>query len=282
MKIAITGASGQLGRLVIERLQRKLPAQQILALARTPERAADLGVAVRMADYEQPASLDAALEGVGTLLLISGSEVGKRLAQHRNVIEAAKKAGVRHIVYTSLLRADTSSLSLAPEHLQTEAVLKASGLAYTVLRNGWYTENYSAGAAQAVAHGALLGSAGAGRIASAARADFADAAVAVLSSSGHEGKTYELAGDTAYTLADLAAEISRQSGKTVVYQDLPAAQYTAALQAAGVPEPWPHALPAIDVEVAKGALFDDGHMLSRLIGRPTTSLQASVAEALRG
>lgn len=204
------------------------------------------------------------------------------MPQHRNVIDAAQRAGVRHIVYTSLLHADRSTLSLAPEHVETEALLKASGLAVTLLRNGWYTENHTASAKQAVAHGALIGSAGAGRIASAARADYAAAAVAVLNSTSHEGRTYELAGDTAWTLADLAAEISRQSGKDIPYRDLPPADYTAALIAAGVPAPWAQALPALDVEAAKGALFDDGHVLSGLIGRPTTSLQASAAAALQG
>ena len=280
MKIAVTGATGQLGRLLIERLRSKVPATDIVALARTPAKAADLGVEVREADYARPETLDKALAGIDTLMLISGSEVGQREAQHRNLIEAAKQAGVRRVVYTSLLHADTSTLGLAPEHVATEAMLRESGLATTVLRNGWYTENYTAGAGAAVANGALIGSAGQGRIASATRADYADAAVTVLTTPGHDGQVYELAGDTAYTLAELAAEISRQSGKDVPYVDLPPAEYTAALVAAGVPAPWPDALPAIDVEAGKGALFDDGRVLSKLIGRPTTSLADAVAAAL--
>lgn len=279
MKIAITGASGQLGRLVIERLRAKVPASDIVALVRTPSKAADLGVEVREADYTRPDSLDKALVGIDMLLMISGSEVGQRLAQHRNVIEATKKAGVERVVYTSLLHAERSTLSLAPEHVETEALLKASGLSVTLLRNGWYTENYTAGVGPAVANGALIGSAGQGRIASASRADFADAAVAVLTSAGHEGKTYELAGDSAYTLAELAAEISRQTGKNIPYKDLPPAEYTRALTAAGMPAPWPEALPSIDVEAGKGALFDDSGVLSKLIGRLTTSLKDSVAAA---
>ena len=280
MKIAVTGATGQLGRLLIERLRSKVPATDIVALARTPAKAADLGVEVREADYARPETLDKALAGIDTLMLISGSEVGQREAQHRNLIEAAKQAGVRRVVYTSLLHADTSTLGLAPEHVATEAVLRESGLATTVLRNGWYTENYTVGAGAAVANGALIGSAGQGRIASATRADYADAAVTVLTTPGHDGQVYELAGDTAYTLAELAAEISRQSGKDVPYVDLPPAEYTAALVAAGVPAPWPDALPALDVEAGKGALFDDGRVLSTLIGRPTTSLADAVAAAL--
>lgn len=281
MKTAITGASGQLGRLVIERLRAKVPAGDIVALVRTPAKATDLGVEVREADYTRPDTLDKALAGVDVLMMISGSEVGQRVAQHRNVIDAAKKAGVKRVVYTSLLHAERSTLSLAPEHVETEALLKASGLSITLLRNGWYTENYTASVGPAVANGALIGSAGQGKIASAARADFADAAVAVLTTPGHEGKTYELAGDSAYTLAELAAEISRQTGKDIPYKDLPPADYTAALTAAGLPAPWPEVLASVDVEVAKGALFDEGRALSKLIGRPTTSLKDSVAAALR-
>ena len=281
MTIAITGASGQLGRLVIERLRAKVPASDIVALVRTPSKAADLGVQVREADYTRPDTLNKALAGVDTLLMISSSEVGQRVAQHRNVIEAAKKAGVKRVVYTSLLHAERSTLGLAPEHVETEALLKSSGLSITLLRNGWYTENYTASVGPAVANSALIGSAGQGKIASAARADYADAAVIALTTAGHEGKTYELAGDSAYTLAELAAEISRQTGKDIPYKDLPVADYTAALVAAGVPAPWPEALPLLDAEAAKGALFDDSRVLSKLIGRPTTSLKDSVATALK-
>ncbi len=281
MKIAITGASGQLGRLIIERLRAKMPASDLIALVRTPSKAVDLGVEVREADYTRPDTLGKALAGVDTLLMISGSEIGQRVAQHRNVINAAKAAGVKRVVYTSVLHAERSTLSLAPEHVETEALLKASGLSITLLRNGWYTENYTVSVGPAVANGAFIGSAGQGKIASAARADFADAAVAVLTSTGHEGKTYELAGDSAYTLTELAAEISRQTGKDIPYKDLPPADYTAALTAAGLPAPWPEALPSFDVEAAKGALFDDSRELSNLIGRPTTSLKDSIAAALK-
>ncbi|MGJ7491657.1 SDR family oxidoreductase [Variovorax sp. ZT4R33] len=282
MKVAVTGATGQLGRLVIEGLRAKLPAADIVALVRSPSKAADLGVEAREADYSRPETLSRALAGVETLLLISSSEVGQRVAQHRHVIDAAKAAGVTRVVYTSLLHADRSTLSLAPEHVETEALLRASGLHVTLLRNGWYTENYTASVGSAVAHGAFIGSAGDGRIASAARADYADAAVAVLSTPGHEGKTYELAGDSAYTLAELAAEITRQTGKDIPYKNLPPADFTAALAGAGVPAPWPEALAAIDVEVSKGALFDDSRALSSLIGRATTPLAVSVAAALQG
>ena len=278
--IAITGATGQLGRLVVEQLKGRLPADRLVALVRTPAKAADLGIAAREADYTRPDTLDRALAGIDTLLLISGTEFGQRVAQHRNVIDAAKRAGVRRIVYTSLLRADTSPLSLAPEHKETESLIKASGRAYTFLRNGWYTENYTGSIAGALAGGAFLGSAGEGRIASAARADYAAAAVAVLTTPGHDGKTYELAGNTAYTLADLAAEISRRSGQAIPYRNLPEDDYAAALKGFGLPKDFAQAIAGWDVAASQGALFDDGRQLSRLIGRPTTPLAESVARAL--
>ncbi|HEX2988164.1 MAG TPA: SDR family oxidoreductase [Chloroflexota bacterium] len=281
MKIAITGASGQLGHLVINKLKAKIPAANIVALARTASKAADLGVTVREADYTRPQTLDHALVGVDTLLFISGSEVGQRVAQHHNVIEAAKRAGVKWVVYTSLLRADTSPLSLADEHRATEAELKASDIPFTLLRNGWYTENYTGSVPGAIAGGAFLGCADDGKISSATRDDYAEAAVAVLTSEGHVGKTYELAGDDAYTLSDLAAEISRQTGKTIPYKDLPEAEYAAALTGVGLPEGLARAFAGYDVAAARGALFDDGRQLSALIGRPSTPLSVAVADVLK-
>ncbi|KAB0623566.1 SDR family oxidoreductase [Castellaniella defragrans] len=281
MTIAITGATGQLGRLVIQHLKTRVAPDRLRALARTPAKAADLGIAVRAADYDRPASLAPALAGVDALLLISSSEVGRRAAQHRHAIEAARAAGVRHIVYTSLLHADVSPLSLADEHRQTERMLKDSGLAWTILRNGWYTENYMGAMAGALAGGALVGSAGQGRIASAARTDYAEAAAVVLAGAGHEGKTYELAGDTAYTLDELAAEISRQAGRTIPYRNLPEADYAALLASHGLPAELARAIAGWDVDASRGALFDDGRQLSWLIGRPTTPLADSVAAALQ-
>ena len=209
MTIAITGATGHLGRLVINRLKAKVPSTDIVALVRTPAKAADLGVQVCEADYSKPDTLERALTGIDTLLLISSPEVGQRATQHRNVIGAGKKARVKRIVYTSLLHADTSAITiLAEEHLATEAELNASGIPFTILRNGWYTENYTASVTAAVAGGAFLGSAGDGKILSATRADYAEAAVTVLTTEGHQVMTYELAGDQAYPLSDLAAEKS--------------------------------------------------------------------------
>ena len=281
MTIAITGATGQLGRLVVENLKARTAPANLIALVRTPAKAADLGIAARAADYAQPASLASALAQVDTLLLISSNEIGSRAAQHRNVIDAAKKAGVKRVVYTSLLHADTSVLNLAGEHIETERMLKASGIAYTILRNGWYTENYTGSIPGALAGGAFIGSAGAGMISSAARADYAEAAAVVLTGAGHEGKTYELAGDSAYTLTDLAAEISRQSGKVIPYKNLSEADYAAALVGFGLPEGLAKAIASWDVGASQGALFDEGRQLSGLIGRPTTPLSKVVADALR-
>ncbi len=280
MIIAITGASGHLGRLVVPRLRAALPTTDIVALARSPEKAADLGVAVRAADYDKPDTLNAALAGADTLLLISSSDIGRRVEQHTNVIAAAKGAGVKRIVYTSLLHADTSSLSLATEHVATEAALKDSGLVHTVLRNGWYSENHTASIPAALQAGFFAGSAGDGRISAATRADFADAAVAVLAGEGHDGKVYELAGDAPYTLSELAAELSRQVGREIPYRNLPPAEYAALLREAGISDAYAEAIAQFDVDASTGALFDDGRELSRLIGRPTTPLADAVAEAL--
>lgn len=280
MTVAITGVSGQLGRLVIQKLKTLTDPATLVGLARTPAKAADLGIAIRQADYAAPDSLTAALQGIDTLLLISSSEIGQRTAQHRHVIDAAKAAGVKRIVYTSLLHADSSPLSLAAEHVETERLLKSSGLSYTILRNGWYTENYTGSVKPAVANGAFVGSARDGKISSAARADYAEAAAVVLTSAGHDGTTYELAGDTSYTLTELAAEISKQAGKTIPYQDLPQADYAAILKSIGLPEGFADAIASWDVGASQGALFDEGRQLSKLIGRPTTPLAASVAQAL--
>lgn len=282
MKIAITGATGQLGRLVVGKLKEKVSTDNIVALVRSPQKAADLKVEAREADYDNPETLERALKGINTLLLISGSEVGKRAEQHQNVIDAAKKTGVSRIVYTSILHADTSSISLADEHRATEAALKDSDIPYTILRNGWYTENYTGSIPGALAGGAFIGSAGDGRIASAARADFADAAVAVITSEGHEGKVYELAGDEAFTLSDLAAEVSRQTGKDIPYKNLPEAEYATILTSFGLPEGLAQAIASWDVAASQGALFDDSHQISALIGHPTTPMSDTVADALKG
>jgi len=277
--IVVTGASGQLGRLVIEALLNCLPAGEIVAAVRHPEKVADLaarGVQVRQADYDQPASLTTAFQGADKLLLISASEVGRRVQQHRAVIDAAKAAGVGLLAYTSILHADTSPLPLAAEHQETESLIRASGLPSVILRNGWYTENYVAGIPSALQYGVVLGCAGQGRIASAARADYADAAAAVLTLDGQAGRIYELAGDESYTLGELAHEISRQSGKAVAYQDLPESEFKAALHGAGLPDFLATLLAESDVGTSKGGLFDDGRQLSALIGRPTTPLAEMV------
>jgi len=280
---AVTGATGQLGRHVLDILLQSTPPTQVVALARDPARLADYaarGVIVRRFDYDAPQTLAPALEGVDRLLLISANEVGRRAPQHRAVIEAAKAAGVSFIAYTSLLRADVSPLNLTAEHRVTEADLAASGLAHAVLRNGWYTENYVQSAPAALAHGALLGSARDGAISGASREDYAAAAAAVLTAAAPETKVYELAGDEAFTLAQFAQALSELAGKPVAYRDLPQSEYRAALEAAGLPAGFADLLAESDAKAADGALFDDGRVLSSLIGRPTTPFRETLAAGL--
>ncbi len=282
--IVVTGATGQLGQLVIAALLKKTAASNIVAAVRNVEKAkglAALGVQVRQADYNQPASWDAALKGADKVLLISSSEIGQRARQHRSVIDAAKRAGVKLLAYTSVLHCDTSVLGLAGEHKETEGYIRASGLPHVLLRHGWYTENYTMGVQGALAHGAVYGCAGNGKIASATRADYAEADALAITADNQAGKIYELAGDSAYTLAELAAEISRQSGKNIGYTNMPEADYKALLIKVGLPEPLAALLSDSDTGVSKGALFDDGHQLSKLIGRPTTPLAKTVEAALK-
>lgn len=278
--IAVSGATGQLGQLIIQRLKNHLPASHIVALARNPAKAQALGVQTRLADYNREETLVPALQDIDTLMLVSGNELGQRIAQHQRLMDAARDAGVKRIVYTSLLRADRSPLSVAREHPESEAYLRASGLAYTILRNGWYHENYTGSIPAALARQAFYGSAGAGRISSAARADYADAAVAVLLGEGHDGQTYELAGDSAYTLAELAAEISRQSGHNIPYVDLAASDYATILAEQGIPADFAALIAGWDSDAKDGALYSEEQTLSQLIGRPTTPITESVRQAL--
>lgn len=279
--IGVTGATGQLGRLVLEGLRAAGQGAHTVALARRPETVTELdGVTSRAFDYERPETLAPALAGIDRLLLISSSEIGRRTAQHAAVIAAAKAAGVGRIVYTSLLRADTSPLSLAEEHVETEAELARSGLPFTILRNGWYTENYTGSLGGALAGGAVIGAAGEGRINSAARADYAAAAVAVLLAGDHAGKVYELAGDEGWTMADLAAELSRQAGRDIPYRDLGEAGYAAALAEFGLDSWLAAAIASWSARAADGALASDDRSLSRLIGRPTTPMAETVRAAL--
>lgn len=285
-RLLVTGASGALGRLVVEALLERVEPSRVVAAVRDPAKLADLaarGVEVRAADYEQPATLAAAFAGIDRLLLISSNAVGQRRTQHANVIAAAKDAGVGLIAYTSILHADRSPLGLAVEHVQTEALLAESGVPFALLRNSWYLENYFGVIAPALEHGLVFGSAGEGRIAAASRADYAAAAAAVLTATEDQGgKIYELAGDDAFTMAEWAATLAEVSGKPVAYRDLPQADYAALLVQHGLPEGFAGLLADSDVGASKGGLFDGGGALARLIGRPTTTLKAALAAALKG
>jgi NAD(P)H dehydrogenase (quinone) len=282
--ITVTGATGHLGRLVIdELLDRGVPAGQIVAAVRSPEKATDIaerGVQVREADYSRPETLTSAFAGTDKLLLISSSEVGQRAAQHASAVRAAVAAGVNLIAYTSILRADTSELALAAEHKATEELIAESGLPYVFLRNGWYIENYTANLAPAFQFGAIAGSAGDGKISGATRADYAAAAGAVLTTDGHAGKAYELGGD-AFTMSEFAAEVAAQSGKAVAYQSLPAEAYTKVLVDAGLPAPFAGILVDSDLGASRGGLFTESSDLRHLIGRPSTPLADAVAAAVK-
>lgn len=281
--IVVTGATGQLGQLVIAELLKKTEAGKIVAAVRTPDKAGHLaaqGVVVREADYSRPETLAAAFQGASKLLLISGNEIGQREPQHKAVIDAARAAGVGFVAYTSLLHCDTSPLALAREHLATEQYLASSGLAYCLLRNGWYYENQTAGIPAALQNGALIGASGEGRFAAASRADFAAAAAEVLTGSGYENRVLELAGDAPYTRAELAAEVSRQTGKEIAYRNLSEAEYRGILSSF-LPAALAEILADAEAQAAQGALDDDSHTLSRLLGRPTATLAEAVASALR-
>jgi len=283
-KYLVTGATGQLGQLVLNALsEKKILNSDIAVLVRRADAAAELkskGYDVRMGDYSDADKLAAAFAGIERLLLISGSEVGERLPQHINVIAGAKEAGVKYIAYTSLLKATSSKIGLAPEHVGTEEAIAASGLDYTFLRNGWYAENYLMALPQILELGQHFGAAGDAKFAPATRADLAEAAAVVLTGEGHEGKTYELAGDYSFTYADYADTIAELSGKQIAYVDMPEAAFKDALTGAGLPEPLAALLSNADAVAAEGWLFDDSKTLSRLIGHPTTPIKEVLQAAM--
>jgi NAD(P)H dehydrogenase (quinone) len=283
MTFLVTGAAGNLGALAVESLlDRGVAPGDIVATARDTDRLSALaarGVVTRRLDYDDPASVEAALEGVDRLLLVSSSAVGQRVAQHRTVLEVAARKGVELVAYTSILRADSTSLALAAEHHATEQALAELGLPHVLLRNGWYVENYTAQVPVHLEHG-VIGAAGTGRISAATRADYAEAAAAALVADDSVGKVHELAGDESFTMADYAATLAEQSGQEVAYVDLPQAEYAAALESAGLPAPYAALLADSDRGVAAGDLHDVSGTLSALIGRPTTPLADAVKAAL--
>jgi NAD(P)H dehydrogenase (quinone) len=279
----VTGATGHLGRLIIgDLIAGGVPAADITAVVRNPGKAADLadlGVQVRTADYTQPGALATALAGTGTLMFVSGSEAGQRLPQHRAVIDAAKAAGVTRIVYTSLLRADTSGLPLAPEHKATEELLRASGIGFTILRNSWYTENYTRQLAQYLQQGAITAAAGDGRVAAATRADYAAAAVAVLTGTGHQNTVYELGG-TAFTMSELAEAITEVTGTKIIYNAVTPAELVTILTGAGLDAGTAAFVTALDEGTARGELDTTSTDLATLTGRPSTPLRDAIKAAL--
>lgn len=283
MSIVVTGATGALGRLVVETLLTSVPAGEVVAVVRDKEKAATLaarGVELRIADYDRPESLAGAFRSGDRVLLISGSEVGKRVAQHTAVVDAAKAAGVAQLAYTGVLGGPDADFTLADEHKATERLILDSGLPYTFLRNGWYTENYTANLAPVLEHRAVLANAGEGRVASASRADYAAAAAAVLTGDGHLNTAYELSGDTAWSLAEYAALLSELTGEEIPYKNVPAAAHQEVLVAAGLPEGFAAILVDVDEAIGRGRLAGTSGDLARLMGRPTTPLAETVRAAL--
>ncbi|MFI6565332.1 NAD(P)H-binding protein [Streptomyces sp. NPDC050534] len=284
MSIVVTGATGHLGRHVLEQLLEKVPADRITAVVRDEARAADLaerGVRLAVADYNSPETFGSVFSAGDKVLLISGNEFDKgRVGQHKAVIAAAKAAGVALLAYTSAPGSLTAAL--ADDHRGTEEALLASGVPYVLLRNGWYHENYTENLAPVLEHGAVVQAAGEGRISSASRADYAAAAVAVLTGEGHENKTYELGGDEAWSFAEYAAELSRQTGKDIAYNPVPVETYAGILAGAGLPGPLATILAGVDSSIEKGELVVSTGDLSRLAGRPTTPLADAIAAAVKG
>ncbi|MFJ9922333.1 NmrA family NAD(P)-binding protein [Streptomyces rubiginosohelvolus] len=283
MSIVVTGATGALGRLVVDALLATVPAAEVVAVVRDKEKAAALaarGVELRIADYSAPETLAGAFRSGDRVLLISGSEVGRRVAQHAAVIDAAKAAGVAQLAYTGILGGPDADFALADEHKATEQLILGSGLPYTFLRNGWYTENYTANLAPVLEHRAVVANAGEGRIASATRADYAAAAAAVLTGDGHLNTAYELSGDTAWSLAEYAAVISGLTGEAIAYNNVPAATHQEILVGAGLPEGFAAILVDVDEAIGRGRLAGTSGDLARLIGRPTTPLAETVRAAL--
>ncbi|MFD3499066.1 SDR family oxidoreductase [Streptomyces sp. NPDC058678] len=284
MSIVVTGATGNLGRHVVEQLLEKVPAGQITAVVRSADKAADFaarGVKIALADYNAPASFDGLFSAGDKVLLISGSEFDKgRVGQHKVVLDAAKQAGVALLAYTSA--PGSLSAALADDHRGTEEAVIASGVPYALLRNGWYHENYTEQLAPVLEHGAVVAAAGEGRVSSASRADYAAAAVAVLTGEGHENKTYELGGDEAWSFAEYAAELSRQTGKEIVYSPVSTDAFVGILTGAGLPGPFAEILAGVDASIEKGELVVSSGDLSRLAGRRTTPLAEAIAAALKG
>ncbi|GIJ67246.1 SDR family oxidoreductase [Virgisporangium ochraceum] len=279
--IGVTGVTGPFGRLAVERLLARGGSERVVGLARDPSRVSGLdGLDVRPGDYDQPSALVDALNGVDVLLLVSGNEFGKRVAQHTNVIEAAKAAGVTRVLYTSAPRADDTALPVAPEHKATEEVLRASGLAWTILRNNWYVENYTPQLDRYLAEGAIVTAAGTGRVGAAPRADFAAGAVAAALGDGHEGRVYELGGPP-FTFDELAAVITDVTGTTVTHRTVSPAELVDALQGNGLDAGTAGFVASLDEAIARGDLDVPSDDLANLLGRPVTPLADAIREALK-
>jgi len=279
-KILVTGATGQLGTLIVKHLVQKLPRGSVVAGGRNADKAPP-GAEFRTLDYNVPSSIDAALAGVTRVILVSGTEIGKRVQQHQAVVEAALRAGVRLLAYTSILKADTNPFLLATEHRATEQLLATAGLPYILLRNGWYSENYTGTAAMAIQFGVIQSASGNARFSTAPRDDYAAGAAALILRDDHKpGQAYELAGSTSFTKQEYADLLTRKSGKNISVQNLTAAEYVAALMQAGLPEGLAKILADSDSKSADGWLFNDSRTLAHAIGRSTVPFEQTLDAAL--
>lgn len=281
MKIGITGATGHLGRLIIEKLKKKTSSSDLIALVRSVEKAKDMDIEAREFNYEKSSGLGPKLAGIDTLLFISANRLNDRASLHKNVVEATRESGVKWIIYTSLLHADTTTLGLGEDHRQTEKLIRETGIPYTFLRNGWYTENYAGAIPGAIKGGAFIGCAGDGKISGAARADYAEATVTVLTRGDHIGKIYELAGDGYFTMSDIAKELSQQTGKNIPYMNLDEKDYADALMRTGLDKETATTIAGWDTAAAKNDLYDEGRQLSKLTGKATTPLAVTIARTLK-
>ncbi|MDF2389207.1 SDR family oxidoreductase [Nostoc ellipsosporum NOK] len=280
--LLVTGASGKLGRAVVNHLLDtfNVPAERIIATTRTPANLGDLaarGVTVRQADFDDAASMAKAFKGADRLLVISTDELaiqGKRREQQVAAVTAASKAGVAHLLYTSLPNPEPGSAVLfAPDHYDTEQAIKASGVPYTIFRNGWYAENLFMSAPQILASGRWYSSAGEGRISYCARDDMAAAIAGGLASGASESKTYTLTGPQAYTTAEVAALITEVTGKPIEVVQLSDEALTEGIKAAGLPEPIARVLVSFDTAARAGDLGMVTDAVEKLSGRKPTTLK---------
>ncbi|WP_139488824.1 SDR family oxidoreductase [Brevibacillus dissolubilis] len=284
MKLLVTGATGKLGSKVVEALLKTVPTSQLAVSVRNPEKAEHLraqGVEVRHGDFDHPETLDAAFAGIDRLLIISADGDNEtRIRQHTHAVEAAARAKVGFIAYTSLGNATESQLFLAATHQATEAAILKTGIPYSFLRNNWYLENETASIQAVMAGAPWLTSAGSGKVGWAPRQDYAEAAAAVLAGDGHENTTYELSGPL-LTQEELASALGTVLGKEVSVQQVDDATYADVMKGAGVPDFVIPILVAIQQGIREGSLEIESNDFEKLLGRPVTPINEALGQLVR-